>query len=53
MRAVAVDKVTVDPSNADKLVAVNVVADWTALAFVPLSAVVPPTVGLNISSDLT
>ena len=45
------DKVTVDPSAADKLVDVRSVLVCTALAFVPFNAVVPPTVGLNISWD--
>ena len=44
-------KVTVEPSDADRLVGVIVVADWTALALVPLAAVVPPTVGLKINTD--
>jgi len=45
------DKVTVDPSDADRLVGVIVVPDWTALAFVPLVALVPPMVGLKINTD--
>ena len=50
MRAVP-DKVTVDPSDADKLLEVRVVPACTALALVPLAAVVPPTVGLKINTD--
>ena len=45
------DKVTVEPSDADRLADVIVVPDWTALALVPLAAVVPPTVGLKINTD--
>ena len=45
------DKVTVEPSDADKLLAVNVVPVCTLLAGVPLSAVIPPMVGLKIKTD--
>ena len=44
-------KLTTDPSAADMLAAVNTVAVCTALALVPLAAVLPPTVGLKMSTD--
>ena len=44
---------TAEPSVADMLAAVRAVLVCTALALVPLELVVPPTVGLNISTDLT
>ena len=43
--------VTVEPSEADTLAAVSRVLVCTALAFVPLLAVVPPTVELKINTD--
>ena len=45
--------VTVEPSVVETLLAVSAVLDCTALAFVPLLVVLPPTVGLNIKTDLT
>ena len=44
-------KLTVEPSAAERLEAVNNVAVCTALALVPLMAEVPPTVGLKMSTD--
>ena len=44
--------VTAEPSVADTLAAVSEVLVCTASALVPLLAVVPPTVGLNINTDL-
>ena len=46
------ENVTVEPSEVDKLAAVNAVAAWTALALIPFVAAEPPTVELNINTDL-